>query len=104
MESPKNEPAFSTHAYWVRQDQGERQSHRNYIRCSRGNPKNFFNFIACRCIVRPIENPKKAPASLPHRWREILQTRPEIFSGFQFDVVYNEIHAPLAQLDRADAF
>jgi hypothetical protein len=39
-------------------------------------------------IVRPIENPKKAPARFLPSWPEMLRTGPELFSGFQFDVVY----------------
>jgi hypothetical protein len=44
------------------------------------SPASFY-------IVRPIENPTKAPALFLPIWPEILRTGPELFSGFQFDVV-----------------
>jgi hypothetical protein len=48
-------------------------------------------------FVRPIENSKKAPALLFPSRPEMPQTRPEIFSGFQFDGVLYLVPSNLLQ-------
>jgi hypothetical protein len=51
--------------------------------CGGSSPFARTNFY----IVRPIENPKKASALFLPIWPEMLRTGPELFSGFQSDVV-----------------